>query len=149
MKHTKETYSKIVDQYTPKNKIFKNCILAFIFGGVICTFGELIKNILINNSFTEDDAGAMTLVILIALTALLTGIGVYDKLGKYAGAGMIVPITGFANSVVAPTLEFKKEGYVLGSAAKIFTLAGPVLLFGYSSSMLVGLISYIIELFKV
>lgn len=149
MKHTKETYSKIVDQYTPKNKILKNCILAFIFGGAICTFGELIKNILINNSFTEDDAGAMTLVILIALTALLTGIGVYDKLGKYAGAGMIVPITGFANSVVAPTLEFKKEGYVLGSAAKIFTLAGPVLLFGYSSSMLVGLISYIIELFKV
>lgn len=149
MKHTKETYKKVVDQYTPKNKIGKNCVLAFIFGGAICTFGELVKNILIYYSFTEKDAGAMTLVIIIALTALLTGLGVYDKLGKYGGAGMIVPITGFANSVVAPTLEFKREGYILGSAAKIFTLAGPVLLFGYSSSMLVGLISYIIEMFRV
>ncbi len=147
MKQTKETYKKLVDEYTPKNKIFKNCVLAFIFGGAICTFGELIKNILMNFSFKADDAGAMTLVILIALTALLTGIGVYDKLGKYGGAGMIVPITGFANSVVAPTLEFKREGYILGSASKIFTLAGPVLLFGYSSSMLVGLISYLIDMF--
>lgn len=149
MKQTKETYKKIVDQYTPKNKILKNCVLAFIFGGAICTFGELIKNILMNNSFSKDDAGSMTLVIIIALTALLTGLGVYDKLGKYGGAGMIVPITGFANSVVAPTLEFKREGYILGSAAKIFTLAGPVLLFGYSSSMLVGLISYLIDMFRV
>ncbi len=148
MKQTKETYKKIVDEYTPKNKIFKNCVLAFIFGGAICTFGELIKNILVGFDFTSDDAGTMTSVILIALTALLTGIGVYDKLGKYGGAGMIVPITGFANSVVAPTLEFKKEGYILGSAAKIFTLAGPVLLYGYSSSMLVGLISYLIDMFK-
>ncbi len=147
MKQTKETYKKLVDEYTPKNKIFRNCVLAFIFGGAICTFGELIKNILMNFSFKADDAGAMTLVILIALTALLTGIGVYDKLGKYGGAGMIVPITGFANSVVAPTLEFKREGYILGSASKIFTLAGPVLLFGYSSSMLVGLISYLIDMF--
>jgi stage V sporulation protein AC len=149
MKQTKETYKKVVEQYTPKNKILKNCVLAFIFGGAICTFGELVKNILLYYSFTDKDAGAMTLVIIIALTALLTGLGVYDKLGKYGGAGMIVPITGFANSVVAPTLEFKREGYILGSAAKIFTLAGPVLLFGYSSSMLVGLISYIIDMFKV
>lgn len=147
MKQTKETYKKIVDEYTPKNKLLKNCVLAFIFGGAICTFGELIKNMLMNFSFSADDAGAMTSVILIALTALLTGIGIYDKLGKYGGAGMIVPITGFANSVVAPTLEFKREGYVLGSASKIFTLAGPVLLFGYSSSMLVGLISYFIDMF--
>ena len=149
MKQTKETYKQVVDNYTPKNKILKNCILAFIFGGAICTFGELIKNILATNfDFSLDDAGTATLVILIAITALLTGLGVYDKLGKYGGAGMIVPITGFANSVVAPTLEFKREGFILGSASKIFTLAGPVLLFGYSSSMLVGLISYIINMFK-
>lgn len=147
MKQTKETYKKIVDDYTPKNKIFRNCILAFIFGGAICCFGELIKNILVNYNFEVDDAKAMTLVILIGLTALFTGIGVYDKIAKYGGAGMIVPITGFANSVVAPTLEFKKEGFILGSASKIFTLAGPVLLYGYSSSMLVGLISYIINKF--
>ncbi len=145
MKQTKETYKKVVDEYTPKNKILKNCVLAFIFGGIICTFGEVIKNLLISLDFTTKDAGTMTSVILVALTALLTGLGVYDKLGKYGGAGMIVPITGFANSVVAPALEFKREGYVLGSAAKIFTLAGPVLLYGYSSSMLVGFISYIIE----
>lgn len=147
MKQTKETYKKIVDDYTPKNKIFRNCILAFIFGGAICCFGELIKNILVNYNFEVDDAKSMTLVILIGLTALFTGIGVYDKIAKYGGAGMIVPITGFANSVVAPTLEFKKEGFILGSASKIFTLAGPVLLYGYSSSMLVGLISYIINKF--
>jgi len=145
LKQTKETYKKVVDEYTPKNKILKNCVLAFIFGGIICTFGEVIKNVLINFDFTSKDAGTMTSVILVALTALLTGLGVYDKLGKYGGAGMIVPITGFANSVVAPALEFKREGYVLGSAAKIFTLAGPVLLYGYSCSMLVGFISYIIE----
>jgi stage V sporulation protein AC len=147
MKQTKETYKKIVDEYTPKNKILKNCVLAFIFGGAICCFGELIKNILMNFDFKAEDAGTMSLVILIGLTALLTGIGVYDKLGKYGGAGTIVPITGFANSVVAPTLEFKREGYILGSASKIFTLAGPVLLYGYSSSMLVGLISYFIDMF--
>jgi len=145
LKQTKETYKKVVDEYTPKNKILKNCVLAFIFGGIICTFGEVIKNVLISFDFTSKDAGTMASVILVALTALLTGLGVYDKLGKYGGAGMIVPITGFANSVVAPALEFKREGYVLGSAAKIFTLAGPVLLYGYSCSMLVGFISYIIE----
>ncbi len=148
MKQTKETYKKVVDEYTPKNKIFKNCILAFIFGGVICTFGELIKNIFMNYNFKEDDAATIALVILIGLTAILTGLGVYDKLAKYGGAGMIVPITGFANSVVAPALEFKREGYILGSAAKVFTLAGPVLLFGYSSSMLVGFIDLIINMFK-
>ena len=148
MKQTKETYKKVVDEYTPKNKIFKNCILAFIFGGVICTFGELIKNIFMNYKFKEDDAATIALVILIGLTAILTGLGVYDKLAKYGGAGMIVPITGFANSVVAPALEFKREGYILGSAAKVFTLAGPVLLFGYSSSMLVGFIDLIINMFK-
>ena len=147
MKQTKETYKKVVDEYTPKNKIFKNCVLAFLFGGAICTLGEVIKNILISFQFTSKDAGSMTSVILVGLTAILTGLGVYDKLGKYGGAGTIVPITGFANSVVAPALEFKREGYVLGSAAKIFTLAGPVLLYGYSSSMLVGLISYLMKKF--
>ncbi|QSX06388.1 stage V sporulation protein AC [Sedimentibacter sp. zth1] len=147
MKQNKQTYAKVVDEFTPKNKIIKNCILAFIFGGAICTIGEVVKNILINLNFTSEDAGTMSSVILIGMTALLTGFGVYDKLGKYGGAGTIVPITGFANSVVAPALEFKREGYVLGSAAKIFTIAGPVLLFGYSSSMLVGFISYVLKLF--
>lgn len=147
MKQTKETYKKVVDEYTPKNKLFKNCVLAFVFGGAICTLGEVIKNVLINFDFTSKDAGTMTSVILVGLTAILTGLGVYDKLGKYGGAGTIVPITGFANAVVAPALEFRREGYVLGTAAKVFTLAGPVLLYGYSSSMLVGLISYLLKKF--
>lgn len=149
MKQNKETYKKVVDEYTPKNKVFKNCVFAFLFGGAICTLGEIIKNILLALDFTTKNSGTMTSVILVALTAILTGLGVYDVLGKYGGAGTIVPITGFANSVVAPALEFKREGYVLGSAAKIFTLAGPVLLFGYSSSMLVGLISYLLNLFGI
>lgn len=146
MKQNKQTYKKVVDEFTPKNTIFKNCILAFIIGGGICTFGEVVKTILMNNNVSKEDAGSLTLVIIIGITAILTGIGVFDKIAKYAGAGTIVPITGFANSIVAPALEFKREGYILGSAAKIFTIAGPVLLFGYSSSMLVGLISYILEL---
>lgn len=146
MKQNKQTYKKIVDEYTPKNKVFKNCIMAFIFGGMICTLGEFIKSYYLTIDMSSKDAGTMSTVTLIALTAILTGFGVFDKIGKYAGAGTIVPITGFANSVVAPALEFKREGYVLGSAAKIFTIAGPVLLFGYSASMLVGFIEYIIKI---
>lgn len=146
MKQNKQTYKKLVDEYTPKNKVFKNCIMAFLFGGIICTLGEFIKSYYMILNMNSKDAGTMSTVTLIALTAILTGFGVFDKIGKYAGAGTIVPITGFANSVVAPALEFKREGYVLGSAAKIFTIAGPVLLFGYSASMLVGFIEYIIKI---
>ncbi len=144
MKYNKESYKKVVDEYTPKNKMLKNCVMAFIFGGAICTLGELIKNIFISGfDVPKDDAGVMALVVLIGLSALLTGFGVYDNLGKIAGAGTIVPITGFANSVVSPALEFKKEGLVLGTAANIFKLAGPVLVYGYLSSFLVGLLSLI------
>lgn len=144
MKYNKETYKKVVDDYTPKNKCFKNCIMAFIFGGSICTLGEIIKNIYISLfSITKDDSIIITSITLIGLSALLTGIGVYDNLGKIGGAGTIVPITGFANSVVSPALEFKKEGLILGTAANIFKLAGPVLLYGYLSSFLVGILSLI------
>lgn len=146
MKYTKETYKKVVDEHTPKNKMLKNSILAFIFGGAICTIGEIIKNIFISYfSVPKDDAGVMSSVVLIALSAILTGLGIYDKLGKYGGAGTIVPITGFANSVVSPALEFKKEGYILGTAANIFKLAGPVLLFGYFASFCVGILSLLFK----
>jgi stage V sporulation protein AC len=142
MKYNKESYKKVVDEYTPKNSMLKNCVLAFIFGGAICTIGEVIKNIFISYfSVPKDDAGVMTSVVLIGISAALTGLGVYDNLGKYGGAGTIVPITGFANSVVSPALEFKKEGYVLGTAANIFKLAGPVLLYGYLASFCVGILS--------
>lgn len=144
MKYNKETYKKVVDEHTPKNKCLKNCVMAFIFGGSICTIGEIIKNIFILYfSIPKDEAAVMSSMVLVTLSALLTGIGVYDNLGKVAGAGTIVPITGFANSVVSPALEFKKEGYILGTAANIFKLAGPVLLYGYFSSFLAGILSLI------
>ena len=104
--------------------------------------GEIIKNVLMSGfSVAEQDAGPMSSVVLIALSALMTGLGWYDKLGKIGGAGTVVPITGFANSVVSPALEYKREGYILGTAANIFKLAGPVLVFGYFSSFIVGVLS--------
>lgn len=144
MKYNKKKYDKVVKKHTPKNNCFVNSIYAFIFGGAICTIGEIIKNLLMNAGVNSEEAGTIVLIILIGTSALLTGLGVYDKIGKVGGAGTIVPITGFANSVVAPALEFKTEGFVLGTAAKLFTIAGPVLVFGYCSSMIVGLLSLII-----
>jgi stage V sporulation protein AC len=142
MKYDKDSYKQVVDEYTPKNKMLKNCVWAFIFGGAICLLGEIIKNVLMSGfNIAEQDAGPMSSVILIALSALLTGLGWYDKLGKIGGAGTVVPITGFANSVVSPALEYKREGYILGTASNIFKLAGPVLVFGYFSSFIVGVLS--------
>lgn len=144
MKYTKENYKKIVDEYTPKNKKMRNFVLAFIFGGTICLLGEIIKNIYMAIfNVPQNEASVMSSVTLVALSALLTGLGVYDDLGKYGGAGTVVPITGFANSVVSPALEYKREGYILGTAANIFKLAGPVLVFGYFASFIVGLLSLI------
>lgn len=142
MKYDKNSYKQVVDQYTPKNKMLKNCIWAFIFGGAICLLGEIIKNIFMSGfNVAEKDAGPMSSVVLVVLSALLTGLGWYDKLGKVGGAGTVVPITGFANSVVSPALEYKREGFILGTAANIFKLAGPVLVFGYFSSFIVGILS--------
>lgn len=142
MKYDKNSYKQVVDEYTPKNKMLRNCIWAFIFGGSICLIGEIIKNVFMNFfNVAEIDAGPMTLVVLIALSAILTGLGWYDKLGKVGGAGTVVPITGFANSVVSPALEYKREGFILGTAANIFKLAGPVLVYGYLSAFIVGVLS--------
>ncbi|MDF2677080.1 MAG: spoVAC [Bacillota bacterium] len=144
MKYTKENYQKVVDEFTPKNKKLKNFVLAYIFGGGICLLGEIIKNIYVSVlNVPSDEASVMSSVTLVALSALLTGLGVYDDLGKYGGAGTVVPITGFANSVVSPALEYKREGYILGTAANIFKLAGPVLLFGYFASFIAGILSLI------
>lgn len=146
MKYNKNSYKQVVDEFTPKNKMLKNCVFAFIFGGAICLLGEIIKNVFVSGfSVSEEDAGPMASVVLVALSALLTGIGWYDKLGKYGGAGTVVPITGFANSVVSPALEYKREGYILGTAANIFKLAGPVLVFGYLTSFIAGLLSLVFK----
>lgn len=142
MKYNKDSYKQVVDEHTPKNKMLKNCIWAFVFGGAICLLGEVIKNIFVSGfNVPEKDAGSISSVVLVGLSALLTGLGWYDKLGKIGGAGTVVPITGFANSVVSPALEFKREGFILGTAANIFKLAGPVLVYGYLSAFIVGILS--------
>ena len=145
-KNVDETnYQQYVKKNMPKSKLFKECIMAFLVGGLICTFGEALndfaeKVLLLN----EAGVGVFRSAVLIFLGALFTGLGLYDVLGRHAGAGSIVPITGFANSIVAPALEYKWEGYIMGVGAKLFTIAGPVLVYGISASIFAGLIYYII-----
>lgn len=143
----KQKFQAINDEVQPKPKIISNCIKAFLVGGTICTVGEVIIKILDRLQYSVENISAITSVIMIFIGALLTGIGVYDKIASFAGAGTVVPITGFANAVVAPAIEFKKEGFVFGVAAKMFTIAGPVLVYGIGSSVLVGIIYYFISLF--
>lgn len=135
------------DENQPKPKLLKNCICAFIVGGLICDVGQFFLNLLLNYGVAEADAGAYVSVFMVFIGAFLTGIGVYDKLASFAGAGTVVPITGFSNSIVSPAMEFKKEGYIFGVAAKMFTIAGPVLVYGIGTSVIVGLIYYVIGLF--
>ncbi len=145
-KHIEETnYQNYVKQSMPKSHLLKECVMAFIVGGLICVLGEALND-LGEKVFRldEDGVNAFRSAVLIFLGALFTGIGIYDVLGRFAGAGSIVPITGFANSIVSPALEYKWEGYVLGVGAKLFTIAGPVLVYGISSSIIVGVIYYII-----
>lgn len=140
-------YKKLVHTVTPKSPILKDCIKAFIFGGGICCFGEILKTLYGLTSLNEDEIKLAVSSTLIVITAILTGAGVFDNIAKHAGAGTAVPITGFANSVVSPAVEFKLEGYVLGTAAKMFNLAGPVIVYGCSSASLYGLIYWITTLF--
>ena len=140
-------YAQLVEQLSPKSEIGKGLIRAYWVGGVICMIGQGITDVFAYGLKWGAQASATaTSITLIFLSALLTGIGVYDRIGKYAGAGSIVPITGFANSVVAPAMEFRREGLVMGVGAKLFTLAGPVLVYGISSSVIVGLITFFLEM---
>jgi stage V sporulation protein AC len=136
-------YEKFIQNKMPKPKTLKNCILAFIVGGVFSDVGQLITNIFKKNGFNSEQTSAGTALVLVFIGAILTGVGIYDKIGKFAGAGSIVPITGFANSIVSPAMEFKREGFVFGVGARMFTVAGPVLVFGISSSIIVGIIYYL------
>lgn len=147
MSISKDEYSKMADRAAPNSPVLLNCIKAFLFGGAICCFGELLNTLLEKAGLGEDEVKTGTSCILIIITAILTGIGVFDKIARHAGAGTIVPITGFANSVVSPALEFKHEGAVLGTAAQMFTIAGPVLVYGLGSSFIYGLIIYIFKLY--
>lgn len=139
-----QQYQKHVYEKMPKSNILKNCIFAFLVGGAICTLGQAVLNIGKNYyNLDTESAATFTSIVMIFLGAILTGIGVYDDIGKIGGAGSIVPITGFSNSIVSPAMEFKREGYVLGVGAKMFTVAGPVLVYGIGSSVLVGIIYHL------
>ncbi len=141
---TNDQYSKYVEEVSPKSNLFSNVLKAFLVGGIICDIGQLFINLLKNRGLDNDAVSAITSIIMIFLAALLTGLNVYDEIGKFAGAGSIVPITGFANSVVSPAMEFKSEGYVLGMGAKMFIVAGPVIVYGICSSIIAGIIHYLI-----
>ena len=143
-----ENYLKYVKAISPKTKEFKTLIRAFLVGGLICCIGQSFR-FLYESVFdlSQDQLAGFVSFTMIFLGAFLTGLGVYDRIGKFAGGGSIVPITGFANSVVSPAIEFKSEGYVYGTAAKMFVIAGPIIVFGVVSSVAVGLIYYLIGMF--
>ena len=141
-----ERYGEMVKKATPSSPSFKNCFFAFLVGGAICTLGQFLNYIYTAMGADEKSAAAFVSISLIFLSAALTSFGVYDKLAKYAGAGTLVPITGFANSMVSPAMEFHAEGNVLGIGCKIFTIAGPVILYGTLSSVLYGLIYWVTKM---
>ena len=139
--NTNQQYSDYVDKKTPNSPILKNCFNAFWVGGLICTMGQFIFEYCKFKGLSETACSTTVSIILIGISAILTSLNIFNKIGKFAGAGSLVPITGFANSIVAPAIEYKSEGYVMGVGAKMFTVAGPVLVFGISSAVLVGLIA--------
>ena len=138
----KQQYSEMVKQASPNSPIIGDCLKAFFSGGLICVIGQLLLDFYMGMGISEKDAARWESITLIGSSAVLTALGLYEKLGKFCGAGTIVPITGFANSVVSPAIEFKKEGMVFGMAAKMFVVAGPVIVYGTLTSMLVGLVYY-------
>ena len=144
---SKEKYKQMADNAGTKSPVLMNCVKAFLFGGTICLFGQGLNELFKIFEMTEKEITAATPCTIIVITAILTGIGVFDKIARHAGAGTIVPITGFANSVVSPALEFNREGLVLGTAAQMFSIAGPVLVYGISASVIYGIIIYIIQLY--
>ncbi|MBR1444690.1 MAG: stage V sporulation protein AC [Firmicutes bacterium] len=139
---TKQEYQKLVEDVSPNSTLFTDCIKAFIVGGIICCIGQWINGRFKAMGFSQDEVSFYTSAVLIFAASLMTGLGIYSKIGKFAGAGSVVPITGFSNSVTAPAVEFKKEGYILGVGAKIFTIAGPVILYGVATSFIVGAVYY-------
>ncbi len=138
---TKQEYSNYVDKKSPNSPILKNCFNAFWVGGLICTIGQLIMDFCKYKGFDETASSTIVSITLIAISAILTGLNIFNKIGKFAGAGSLIPITGFANSIVSPAIEYKSEGYVMGVGGKMFTVAGPVLVFGISASVIIGIIA--------
>ena len=140
-------YQQRVNEKMPKSKVLSQCLRAFLVGGLICCIGQAVGDFGEKTlNFDQETAGTFMAIVMVFLGATLTGLGVYDKLGTWAGAGSIVPITGFANSIVSPAMEFKREGYVMGVGAKLFSIAGPVLVYGISVSIIVGLIACLLAM---
>lgn len=140
----KKDYQNIVDKHSPQNKVLLNSWRAFWVGGTICAIGEGITNFYVYMGLNKTNASTATTITLIFISTVLTALNVYDKIGNYAGAGSIIPITGFANSMVSSAMEFKQEGFVFGVGAKLFSVAGPVIVYGTIASVVVGLIYYIL-----
>jgi stage V sporulation protein AC len=138
---TNEQYIKYVDEKSPNSPILKNCFFAFIIGGFICSIGQIIFDFCKFQGLDDTQCNIIVSIILIGISALLTALNLFNKIGKIAGAGSLVPITGFANSIVSPAMEFKSEGYIMGVGAKMFTIAGPVLVYGISTSIIIGIIA--------
>lgn len=138
--NTQKEYQKYVDKKSPNSPIWKNCLNAFWVGGLICAIGQFIMEVCKFRGLSQDISSTIVSILLIFLSAFLTGLNIFNKVGKFAGAGSLVPITGFANSIVSPAMEYKSEGYVMGVGAKMFTVAGPVLVYGISASILVGIV---------
>ena len=140
---TEKEYGKLVKSMEPKSPMGSDCLKAFLIGGLICAIGQLCMNGYTALGLDKDGAGTATCITLITLSALLTGLSLYDNIAKHAGAGTLVPITGFANSIAAPAVEFKTEGFILGVGAKIFQIAGPVIVYGTISSMIYGVLHWL------
>jgi len=144
---TEKEYQKLVNEISPNSPIGKDCLGAFTVGGAICVIGQFFINYYTKLGLDKDTAGTAASMTLVVLSAILTGLSLYDNIAKHAGAGTLVPITGFANAITAPAVEFKTEGFILGVGAKMFTIAGPVIVYGVSASVVYGLIYWISTLF--
>lgn len=147
MKMTNQEYNKLVSERSAPSPIVKNLLWAFLVGGSICTIGQFLSSQYQSIGLDQESAGTATSVTLVFAAALLTGLGIFDRLAKHAGAGTLVPITGFANAMVSPALEFKSEGFITGMAAKMFTVAGPVIVYGITASVIYGIILVLLQSF--
>ena len=140
---TQKQYGRLVKEMSPKSPIWRDCLLSFLIGGGICLLGQVFMNFYTGIELSKEDAATATSMSLVAISALLTGLSLYDDIAKYAGAGTLVPITGFANSIASPAVEFKTEGFILVVGARMFTIAGPVIVYGLCAGVLYGLIYWI------
>ena len=147
IKVTRTEYQQMAETVSPKSKVLRNCVMAFLVGGAICALGQALTTLFLSFDLPAKTAKAFVSISLIALSAIMTGLKVYDKIAKHAGAGTLVPITGFANSIVSPAMEFKSEGYIMGIGAKMFSIAGPVLVYGTCASIIYGLILFLFKMY--